>query len=85
MWIRPASTDTDATYTKLLGGGDGVSRVTGLGDGALLVTGRHELVTPSRSVVADNVVLWVDEGLELRLESDLPPDDLVAMARAVKV
>ncbi len=85
LWIRSASADTEAVYTKLLDGGDGVSRVAGLGDGALLVTGRHELITPSRSVVADTVVLWVDDELELRLESDLPPNDLVAIARTISV
>ena len=85
LWIRSASADTEAVYTKLLAGSDGVSHIAGLGDEALLVTGQHELITPSRAVVADTVVLWVDDDVELRLESALPPADLIALARTISV
>ena len=40
--------------------------------------GDHVLTTPSRSVAADRVLLWIDGDLEYRLESDAGLD---AMSR----
>jgi hypothetical protein len=47
------------------------------------VAGSHVLATPNRRVAAGSVVLWIDEGIEFRLESDLGVDAMVSIARGV--
>ncbi|MFV0308459.1 MAG: hypothetical protein ACK5OX_12020 [Desertimonas sp.] len=53
-----------------------------ISDGAVLIDGPHDLVTPIR-VVADRVVWWGDETSQFRLEGDLSAGDLVAIADAL--
>lgn len=54
-----------------------------LGDGAVLVAGDHVLETPVRRVAASSALLWTDDGVEYRLESDLDRDTMLAIARSI--
>lgn len=54
-----------------------------LGDGAVAIEEPHVLETDGRRYSADTVVLWEDDRVEYRLESDLPLDTLLALAHAI--
>jgi hypothetical protein len=80
LWVRRAG---DQWFGKLLTVEDTGTELDGLGDAAISIEGRHVLETPLRRLAADNVVIWIDGDFELRLESDAPIDDLVAIAHTV--
>jgi hypothetical protein len=54
-----------------------------VGESALLVERPHVLETPARRLAAGRVVLWIQGGREYRLESELPTDRMLELARAV--
>ena len=57
--------------------------IAGLGDEALLVRGAHVLVAGGGEWAAGTAVLWVADGLELRLETTLRDREAVTLARSV--
>jgi hypothetical protein len=83
LWVRPSDDPPEIMIHKLLDQFDTVERVAGLGDLAIYVGGDHVLETPHRRAAADSVVLWVDHGVEYRLESDAGRSALLTMARAL--
>jgi hypothetical protein len=83
LWIKSNEDPAYVLVDKLLDSYDTVEPLDDLGEGAVFVEGDHVLATPYRRVAAGTVVLWVDDGLELRLESDRPVDDLVTTAWAI--
>ena len=62
-------------------GADNVTELPDLGDGGMAITGAHLLKTPHRRVGADNVVIWTDGELTLRLDGAGDIDTLVEIAR----
>jgi hypothetical protein len=84
LWVRPAPFDSAIIYAKQLGGQNTFEVLTGLGDSAIAITGPHTLRTPDRTVSASNVVLWLRDGWEFRLEGDTPITELTAIARATR-
>jgi hypothetical protein len=84
LWIH-GPTPAGASYLKKLAAAqEDIGPVDGLGDGALWLAGPHLLETPGRLLAADHVLLWIDDGLEWRLEGDLPRDEMVAIARNLR-
>jgi hypothetical protein len=83
LWLLPSDDPADPLLDKLVGDDGSVTRLADLGDGGAVVTGDHVLQTPHRRVAADTVVLWVADGLQLRLETDRDPAAAVARARAL--
>jgi hypothetical protein len=69
--------------TKFVSVGGDIARVEGLGDDALWIGGPHVLTTPGRSLAASHVLLWIDDGLELRLEGDQTQAEMVELAHAL--
>jgi hypothetical protein len=83
LWIRPTADPADLRMAKLLDEIDIVEPVASLGDGAVFVQGDHVLTTPYRRVAAGTVLLWIDDGLEYRLESDLGLETMLSIARSI--
>jgi hypothetical protein len=83
LWLLPSDDVAGPLLDKLVGEGVSVTRLPDLGDGGAVVTGDHVLQTPHRRVAADTVVLWIDDGLQLRLETDRDPAAAVARARTL--
>lgn len=80
LWIR-AATDAEIVARKLIGSGENVESVDGLGAAALVITGDHLLQTPQRQLAAQQVLLWYDDNLEYRFEADIAQAELIAIAR----
>ena len=85
LWVRPTADPAAIRVTKVVDELAAAERVPGLGESAVFVGGDHVLVTPHRRVAAGAVLLWIDAGLEYRLESDLPYDELLTTARSVSI
>jgi hypothetical protein len=83
LWVRTTVDPAETRMRKLLDDYATVQPVADLGEGAVSVVGDHVLATPHRRVAAGSVVLWIDDGFELRLESDLGIDTTVSIARQV--
>jgi hypothetical protein len=83
LWIRAFVDEPGAYFDKLLDVDAKVTAVPDLGAAAVAITGDHVLTTPHRRVAAESVVLWVDDGLEYRLEGDASRERLLATARAI--
>ncbi len=83
LWVHAEGLEPGPFYDKLLATGERVERVTGVGEDALYVEGTHVLETPGRKLAARSVLLWVDDNVEYRLESNLDRDDMIAVARSV--
>ncbi len=83
LWVRADAGEGVPVVKKLLNVTDRVTPIAGLGEMAAIVEGAHVLETPTRRVSAGRVLLWVEDGLEYRLESDLPRSELVKIARSV--
>jgi hypothetical protein len=83
LWVRVATDDSPMYFTKLVGSDAEIEPVAGVGENALWLGASHVLETPGRAVAAQNVLLWLDAGFELRLEGDLSRDEMVAIARGV--
>lgn len=84
LWVVPDDGETVPLMKKLVTFVDGVRPVSGLGDQALIVDGPHVLETPTRRLAARRVLLWIDDSLQFRLESDLSPDRMLEIARSVR-
>jgi hypothetical protein len=84
LWVRRLGDPADVWMHKLASLDVRIEQVDGLGDAALSVEGDHVLATPDRRLAADTVVLWIDVGLEYRLESDLDLETMLDIARAVR-
>jgi hypothetical protein len=83
LWVRTTEDPAETRMRKLLDDYAVVEPVVDLGEGAVSVTGSHVLATPNRRVAAGSVILWIDEGIEFRLESELSMDAMVSIARGV--
>jgi hypothetical protein len=83
LWARATDDDPHVRVEKLLDEHDTVESVDHLGDAAALIEAEHVLRTPNRRLAADTVVLWLDDGLEYRLESSLDNATLLSIARSV--
>jgi hypothetical protein len=83
LWVRRADLPAEQAMGKLGTIEDDIVEVDGLGDAAISIEGEHVLQTPLRRLAADNVVLWLDGNLELRLESDASVADLIALAQSI--
>ena len=83
LWIRAETADSGVLLKKYAQHDARIEEVDDLGDAALWLGASHVLETPGRELAASHVLLWLDRGLELRLEGDLPRDDMVAIARRV--
>lgn len=81
LWVHDADLPAGVLVKKLIGLDQQARYVDGVGDGAFAVTGDHVLVTPHRTIAAGTVLLWTDGPTEYRLESDLPLDTMIAVAR----
>lgn len=81
LWLRPLPFDGGMYVKKLVAGTDGIRSVQGIGDAALVIDQPHVLVTPDRRVASGRVVLWLQDDLEHRLESELPLDRMLTIAR----
>ena len=84
LWVHRADMPAGVLVKKLIGADQPVTSLDGIGDGALAITGDHVLVTPHRTIAAGTVLLWTDGPTELRLESDLPLDTMIAIAGQVR-
>jgi hypothetical protein len=83
LWVHRDDGSGVAFVKKLLTDLDRVRAISYLGDGGALIEGPHVVETPTRRLAAGRTLLWVDGDLEYRLESDLPADRMVAIARSV--
>jgi hypothetical protein len=84
LWVRTTEDPAETRMRKLLDDYATVRPVADLGEGAVSVVGDHVLATPHRQVAAaGSVVLWIDQGVEFRLESDLGIDAALSIARRV--
>lgn len=83
LWVRPADPQLGMLVKKVMGSGESVSMVDGMGDLAVLIRGDHLLRTPHRTVSATTTLLWLRGPVELRLESDRPAEDLPAIGRTL--
>jgi len=83
LWVRPMADPPDVRTTKVLAELGSAAEVDGLGEAAVLIEDDHVLVTPHRRLAAGAVLLWIDDGWEYRLESDLPRADLLAAAHSI--
>jgi hypothetical protein len=82
--LRLTSLDADFDLRRKYGSVDtDVEVIEDLGDGAVAVDGPHVLATEGRRYAADRVVLWEDDDIEYRLESDLELDALLVIAHAI--
>jgi hypothetical protein len=82
LWVHEV-VDPERGLRKLGTMSTRVEDVEGLGDAALSLDGAHVLATPDRRIAAANVVIWVDDGFEHRLESRLPLPELIETARSL--
>jgi hypothetical protein len=81
LWVRPGD-ETIGVVKKLITA-DQARVIDGIGDYAVLIDGAHVLETPSRRLAAGRVLWWFDDSAEHRLESDLAPAELQAIAQAL--
>lgn len=84
LWVRDPDFEPALFVKKLLDAGEPAELVAGVGDEALLVEGTHILETPHRRLAAGTVLLWVDDGQEYRLESNLDRATMLDVARSVR-
>ena len=83
LWVRTTADPADTRVSKVVDELAQAERVPGLGESAVFIGDAHVMVTPHRRVAAGAVLLWIDAGVEYRLESDLPYDAMLAAARSV--
>jgi hypothetical protein len=83
LFVRPFDDEPAAYFDKLLDEYDTVREVPDLGRMAVAVRGDHVLTTPHRRLAAGSVVLWVDDGLEYRLEAETGLHRLLDVAHAI--
>jgi hypothetical protein len=84
LWIRADERPAGEIIQKLLTFDDRLEPVDGLGDDAAIVEGAHVLGTPQRRLAAGTVLVWVGDGFEHRLESDIDPRRMVEIAHVIE-
>src|SRR5262249_37033317 len=84
LWVHSLDIDPQVFLQKMIGVGEAVEPIEGVGEAALYVEGTHMLETPGRTLAARSVLLWVEDGVEYRLESDLSRDEMVQIAKSVQ-
>jgi hypothetical protein len=84
LWVRNPDFEPATFVKKLVDAGEPAELIAGVGDEALLVEGTHILETPHRRLSAGTVLLWVDDGREYRLESNLERAAKIDVARSVR-
>jgi hypothetical protein len=83
LWIHDAGPEPIDYLKKFATDDADIHFVDGLGEQALWLGGAHVLDTPGRVIAARNVLLWLDDGLELRLEGDLDRAAMIALAHGL--
>jgi hypothetical protein len=83
LWVHRDSGESVVFVKKLYNLHGQVTPVAGLGELAALIDGKHVLETPARRVAAGRVLIWVADGLEYRLESELSRAQMLEVARSV--
>lgn len=83
LWVHRDTGDGVVFVKKLFNLRAQVTPISGLGELAALIEGGHVLETPARRVAAGRVLIWVADGLEYRLESDLPRAEMLEVARSI--
>ncbi len=84
LWVRSIDIDPKVFLQKLVAVGEKVEPVDGVGEAALYVEGTHILETPGRTLAARSVLLWMQDGVEYRLESDLSRDEMIDVAKSLR-
>ena len=84
LWVHSIDVDPRVFLDKLVAMGEHVEPVEGVGEAALSVEGTHILETPGRTLAARSVLLWVQDGVEYRLESDLSRGGMIDVAKSVE-
>ena len=83
LWVHRDVGDSAIFVKKLYNLQAQVTPIRGLGELAALIDGNHVLETPARRVAAGRVLIWVADGVEYRLESDLSHAAMLEVARSV--
>lgn len=83
LWVHRDTGESVVFVKKLYNLQGQVTPISGLGELAALIDGKHVLETPARRVAAGRVLIWVADGLEYRLESDLSRAAMLEVARSV--
>jgi hypothetical protein len=84
LWVRGDERPAGEIVSKLLTFDDRLERIDGLGEDAAIVEGAHVLGTPQRRLAAGTVLVWIADGFEYRLESDLGRERMLAIAGEVR-
>jgi hypothetical protein len=83
LWVQRNRQRPAEMVSKLLTVDDRFERIDDLGEDAAVVEGAHVLETPLRRLAAGTVLIWLDDGFEYRLESDLGVDEMTAIAHEI--
>jgi hypothetical protein len=83
LWMRRGVDEARVYLRKFVQVGGDVAHIDGLGEDALWIGTGHVLETPGRALAASHVLLWITDGLELRLEGDQSRDEMVQLAHAL--
>jgi len=83
LWVRADERPAGEIMQKLLTFDDRLEPVDDLGEDAAIIEGPHVLGTPQRRLAAGTVLVWIDDGFEHRLESDIDPQRMVDIAHAI--
>ena len=83
LWVVATVDTIPSSLDKWLREPGAATSVPDLAEGGYVVEGAHIFQTPFRTVAANSVVAWTDGDLTFRLDSTMPVDDLLAVARAI--
>ena len=83
LWIVQTADTFPGSLDKWLRNPNVARPVDDLGDTAYVVEGRHIFQTPFRTVASTSVVAWADGELTFRLDSTMPGDELLEVARTL--
>jgi hypothetical protein len=83
LWIVQTVESYRAPLDKWLREPQAATAIPDLGDGGYVVEGAHVFQTPFRTVAANSVVAWSDGELTFRLDSSMPTDELLEVARSI--
>jgi hypothetical protein len=83
LWIVETIDTYPASLDKWLHEPQAATSVPDLGEGGYVVEGEHIFQTPFRIVAANSVVAWTDGELTFRLDSTMPADELLEVARSI--
>ncbi len=83
LWIVDSADMSPGMLEKWLRNPGAGTSVPDLGDGGFVVEGMHIFQTPFRTVGAKSVVAWSDGDFTFRLDSTMPVDELLEIARSI--